>query len=152
MLIYRHFHDLDRTLFNTRPGKHAMSFPFGNHENKLLRSDYQTTTVLFHMFPLLRLSRLAMRHLFFFGCVRSVYPPPQPPTPGGGSQIRSISMPAGLFKESVHGLVCCAATQPKFVRTSITACMYGAPEGAFVCQYLPEKKLKQKELEKKSEQ
>ena len=29
---------------------------------------------------------------------------------------------------------------------------YGTPEGTFLFQYLPEKKLKQKELEKKSKQ
>ena len=29
---------------------------------------------------------------------------------------------------------------------------YGSPEGTFLFQYLPEKKLKQNELEKKSEQ
>ena len=31
-------------------------------------------------------------------------------TPGVDSQTRSISMPVCLFKESVHGLVCCAAS------------------------------------------
>ena len=30
--------------------------------------------------------------------------------------------------------------------------LYGTPEGTFLFQYLPEKKLKQKELEKKSKQ
>ena len=37
--------------------------------------------------------------------------------------------------------------------TSINAVNdYGTPEGTFLFQYLPEKKLKQKELEKKSNQ
>ena len=62
------------------------------------------TTEVFHMFPLMRLSRQC-HAAFIFLWLCSVYVPS-----GAGSQRRSISMPVCLFKESVHGLVCCAAS------------------------------------------
>ena len=44
-------------------------------------------------------------------------------TPGVGSQTRSVSMTVCLFKESVHGLVCCAASGINSTEIGATACV-----------------------------
>ena len=52
---------------------------------------------------------------------------------------------------AMHGLHrCCSVWTNRF--NSHTAEEYGTPEGTFLFQYLPEKKSKQKELERKPKQ
>ena len=61
--------------------------------------------------------------------------------PGVGSQTRSISMPVCFFKESVHGLVCWAASginsNEKSGHTSTTACVrYHIPSSTLLYQVI----------------
>ena len=57
-----------------------------------------------------------------------------------------------LFLGVCAGLVVILAYKVFKVGGKYLSLIYGTPEGTFLFQYLPEKTLKQKELEKKSKQ